>query len=346
MTETSPPERIELMGAPGSPYTRKMIAYLRYRHIRYAMRWGGMMGAPEGYPKPKVRLMPTFFFRDMNGALEAVVDSTPIIRRLEADMPGRAAVPPDPALAFINYLIEDYADEWLTKAMFHYRWHYDADAKNAGPLLIHWAEPTLPDDQARTMAETFSQRQIDRLYVVGSNETTAETIESSYVRLLDILDTLIGAQGYMLGRRPSSADFALYGQLTQLTIVDPTPAALAAERSPRVRAWVDRVDDLSGLVVQTEYWVDIDAVHAQLTPLLTEIGRVYAPFLLANAQAVMNGAEDFETEIDGRPWSQPTFPYQAKCLQWIREEFAALSPDDQARVNALIDGTGCEPLLG
>ncbi|MEO1169317.1 MAG: glutathione S-transferase C-terminal domain-containing protein [Pseudomonadota bacterium] len=346
MSEPTTPERIELMGAPGSPYTRKMVAYLRYRHIPYAMRWGGMLGAPHGYPKPKVRLMPTFFFRDMNGALEAVVDSTPIIRRLESDMPGRAAVPPDPVLAFINYLVEDYADEWLTKAMFHYRWYYDADAKNAGPLLIHWSEPTLPPDEAAKMADMFSKRQIDRLYVVGSNSVTAETIESSYVRLLDILDSLIEAQGYVLGGRPSSADFALYGQLTQLTIVDPTPAALAAEKSPRVRAWIDRIDDLSGLDVQADDWMDIEASHAALLPLLTEIGRVYAPFLLANAQAVMADTDDFETEIDGRPWSQPTFPYQAKCLQWIREAFAALSDEDQVRTRAILDGTGCEPLLG
>ena len=345
MTDATTPERIELMGAPGSPYTRKMLAYLRYRHIPYAMRWGGMLGAPEGYPKPKVRLMPTFFFRDMNGTLEAFVDSTPIIRRLENDFPGRETLPPDPVLGFLNYLIEDYADEWLTKAMFHYRWHFDTDAKNAGPLLIHWSEPTLDAQQAHLMAENFSKRQIDRLYVVGSNETTAETIESSYVRLLGILDTLIAVQGYVLGTRPSSADFALYGQLTQLAIVDPTPAALATEYSPRIRAWIDRVDDLSGLDVQREDWLDIEQARETLAPLLEEIGRVYAPFLLANAVAAMAGKESFEIEIDGQPWTQPTFPYQAKCLQWIREEFAAMSPEGQEQMRRILHGTGCELLL-
>jgi hypothetical protein len=76
-----------------------------------------------------------------------------------------------------------------------------------------------------------------------------------------------------------------------------------------------------------------------------EIGRVYAPFLLANAKAVMAGAEKFETEIDGRAWTQPTFPYQAKCLKWIRDEFAALSQADQADVRGMLAGTGCETLL-
>lgn len=337
-------DRIELMGAPGSPYTRKMLAYLRYRHIPYAMRWGGIRNAPDDLPKPKVQLLPTFFFKDDAGELEAVVDSTPIIRRLESEYDGRSCIPDDPALAFINYLIEDYGDEWLTKAMFHYRWAYQADIDNAGPLLVYWSEPTLAQDQAEQAAAMFSTRQIDRLYVVGSNEITGETIESSYKRLLAVLDTLITEQGYVLGDRPSSADFALYGQLTQLGLVDPTPAGIMNSEKQRVRAWIDRVDDLSGLD-DSGSWLSVDDAKTRLNPLLSEIGRFYAPVLLANAKAIMAGEDSFETEVDGRAWSQPSFPYQAKCLQWINEAFGALSDADQARVRELLDGTGCETLL-
>ena len=37
----------------------------------------------------------------------AVVDSTPIIRRLEAEYPGRSVIPRDPVLRFLDELLED-----------------------------------------------------------------------------------------------------------------------------------------------------------------------------------------------------------------------------------------------
>lgn len=336
---------VKLLGAPGSPYTRKMLALLRYRRIPHGVIWGGHQRPPEGLPSPKVKLLPTFYFPAADGSLEAVTDSTPIARRLEAGHHGRSAVP-DGLLGFLNYLIEDYADEWLTKAMFHYRWAYADDIANAGPLLIYWSVNDAPAAMAEPMAKAIAQRQIDRLYVVGSNPVTAATIEASYERLLGILDALVPAQGYVLGRRPATADFALYGQLTQLAIVDPTPAAAARRLAPRVRAWVDRVEDLSGLEPAAADWAAPEALAATLRPLLTEIGRVYAPFLLANAAAVAAGAADFACEIDGRPWTQPTFPYQAKCLAWICEEFGRLGAADQAAARAMLAGTGCEVLLG
>src|ERR1700749_2690023 len=103
---------IALSGAPGSPYTRKMLAVLRYRRIPYRFLARAWQAAPGGLPEPKVQLMPTFYLPGPDGALEAVVDSSPIIRRLEADDEGRSVVPADPALAFLAELIEDFANEW------------------------------------------------------------------------------------------------------------------------------------------------------------------------------------------------------------------------------------------
>ena len=337
--------RIKLLGAPGSPYTRKMLALLRYRHIPYEMIWGGHQNPPEGLPVPKVRLLPTFYFPADDGSLEAVIDSTPIIRRLEREHQGRSAIPADPALAFLDALIEDYADEWLTKAMFHYRWAREADRDNAGPLLVFWSMPAIDDDTARSVSDTFTRRQFNRLHVVGSNETTAATIEDSYKRFVSILDGLIAQGGYVLGTRPGSADFAIYGQLTQLGIIEPTSASVMREISQRVRAWLDRMEDLSGLVPDEEGWISIDMAARRLKPLLEEIGRVYVPFLIANAKAAMSGEQTVSAQIDARPWTQPVFPYQARCFEALRKAHAYLAPDARQAVDAALAGTGCDRLF-
>lgn len=336
---------LRLLGAPGSPYTRKMLAALRYRRIPHAILWGSHRTPPPGLPAPPVKLLPTLYFPTSDGGVEAAVDSSPLLRRLEREAPGRSLVPDDPVLAFLDALVEDYADEWLTKCMFHFRWAHAADAANAGPLLIHWNDPTLPDAVAAALSAEISKRQIDRLYVVGSNATTADAIERSYARLLAALDAVIQRRGFVLGARPATADVALFGQLTQLAIVEPTSAAITAAASRRVRAWVDRVEDLSGLDPQPADWISRADARTHLAPLLSEIGRVYAPFLRANAAAAQAGQDRWEAEIDGAPWTQPTFPYQAKCLVWLRGAYAALTDADRAAVDAILAGTGCEAIL-
>ena len=116
-------------------------------------------------------------------------------------------------------------------------------------------------------------------------------------------------------------------------------------RGPRVVVWTDVVEDLSGLEVADGDWIPRDAVPATLRALLAEVGRVYAPFLLANATALERGAKQVECEIDGRKWVQQPFPYQGKCLRWLREAHAALAPEDRASVDSLLSGTGCEALF-
>ena len=79
--------------------------------------------------------------------------------------------------------------------------------------------------------------------------------------------------------------------------------------------------------------------------LYAEVGRVYAPFLLANADALARGAGRVECTIDGRPFVQKPFPYQGKCLAWLREAHAALAAGDRAALDAFLAGTGCETLF-
>ncbi|MEZ5502977.1 MAG: hypothetical protein R3E50_10075 [Halioglobus sp.] len=101
------------------------------------------------------------------------------------------------------------------------------------------------------------------------------------------------------------------------------------------------MEDQCGLNADSD-WTPLEDNPATLGGLLNEIGRVYIPALLANASALAAGEKTWQALIDGAQWSQQTFPYQAKCLKWIREHYLALGDDDRARVDKVLAGTGCE----
>ena len=266
--------------------------------------------------------------------------------RLEGEYRGRSLVPTDPALAFIDALIEDYGDEWVTKAMYHYRWTYAADIDKAGRLLPVSRDLQMNSDQLQQSYDFITSRQIGRRALVGATEENQPIIEGSYGRLLDILTELFSTHDFLLGERPGRGDFGIFGQLSQLVKWDPTPMAVAATRAPKVINWVDRTDDLSWLPVDGDTgWSPVDALPRATTRLLHEIGRTYAPFMVANAAALMSGADEVVCDVEGGTYRQAPFKYQGKCLQWLREGYAALGDADRDRVDAVLAGTGCEQLF-
>lgn len=336
---------LTIIGNEGSPYSRKMRAVLRYRRIPY--HWVVSMG-PEYVKPPKVpvEVIPVLVWHDDDGAMrESMVDSTPQIGRLEREYPGRSLRHPDPVLEFLSALIEDYGDEWCTKFMFHYRWADAAGIEWARYHLIRQINPSTEPAAIEQFAGWFAKRQIDRRAVVGSSEQTRPLIEAAYQRLLGVLDRLIETRPFVLGARPCAADFGLYGQLTQLCLFDPTSARLARETAPRVVAWTERIEDLSGWRADDAQWLDRAAALPALQPLLAEIGATYVPFLLANAAAKTAGQEQVDCMILGTHWQQKVFPYQVKCLNWLRAQAAALTPTDRDGLRAALAGTGCEALL-
>ncbi len=336
---------LKLVGAHGSPYSRKMRAVLRYRRIPF--RWI-LRGSPQdvGIPEVPVALIPVLVFPGTGGAAdEAMIDSTPQIRRLEQLYGERRVIPPDPVVAFLDALIEDYADEWLTKAMFHYRWAYPPDVRKASLILPIDRDVTAPGEELAGLSKVFGERQVGRLAVVGSNETTGPIIEESYRRLLRLLDAHLERRPFLMGDRPGASDFGLFGQLSQLALFDPTSTAAAVEEGPRVIAWLHHVEDLGSLEVAEAGWTPRKELGETIRVLLSEVGRVYVPFLLANAAALERGEKQVECQIDGSPWVQRSFPYQGKCLGWLRADRAALSPDARKELDGLLEGTGCEALF-
>ena len=86
--------------------------------------------------------------------------------------------------------------------------------------------------------------------------------------------------------------------------------------------------------------VACDAADAPIVPVVTKllkvVGRVYTPFLLANAAALAAGEATFSITVKGLPDTWRAFKYQANYLTGLRFRHAAL--DEAAR-------TWIDPLL-
>jgi hypothetical protein len=230
--------------------------------------------------------------------------------------------------------------------MFHYRWYFKEDANNASTILpLSDLATDMDDGTLKEVKKMIHDRQHGRLWVVGSNDTTAKLIDSSYRRFVKLMDDHLSVSRFLFGEKPSSADFAIYGQLTQLIGFDPTSRRIASENSLRLVSWVDVMADLSGHDVNNSNWTSLEDSPPSLKEIMKEFGQMYVPALLANAKAIMDGDETWETEIDGSTWKQKAFPYQAKCLKWIKEEFNTLSKNDKTRIKTFLEGTGCEAIL-
>ena len=364
---------IKVFGNVGSPYTQKILSLLRYKNIPYTVSWGDVVQNLSflDIQPPKPVLLPTIVLKDKNGSDICKTDTTPIIRYLEDIYKDKSVIPNSSVLRFLNYLLEDFADEWTTKYMFHYRWYFNEDAENAKKMLVLQHKIDIDDESMNQFSDVIADRQINRLWVVGSNNDTANLIDQSYKRYLLLMENHLKHLPFMFGQRPSSSDFGLYGQLTQLVGFDPTPRNIAYKNSPRTVSWVNIMSDLSGLhdsggigeffgvkgnksdnktklnyFDDNDYgWIDIDNIPDSLIQIFNEVGKVYIPCLIANAKAYENGDEVWKTTIDGSIWKQKTFPYQVKCLNWIKDEFNKLSANDKKTTLDLIGGSGCEDIL-
>jgi glutathione S-transferase len=326
-------ERYRLIGSTASPYAIKLRALLRYRRIPFD--WLIMTKAlrtATAHVRPM--LIPVLQYPD--GTYRG--ETTTLAYDLEARHQGRSVIPDDNAVAFACHLLEDLADEWAVKPLFLFRW-WDAEDQ---AYVSRWAGEEWSTSEAEAGSaeeiEQFRQRQISRMVILGATAENKPLLEESYRRVLAAFEPHVGMNKYLFGSRPSLADFAWFGQLSEMA-TDPTPMRIMRHLAPFTDHWVRRLDDASG--VEGEWYPREQALDGMAEALLKIAGELYLPFLVANEQAFAKGLERLEMNVWGLPYALAPFKYQVKCLQQLREKFAALSTADRAALKPVLERTGC-----
>src|SRR3979490_2057554 len=80
--------------------------------------------------------------------------------------------------------------------------------------------------------------------ILGATAENKPLLEESYHRILAAFEPHVGMTNYIFGTRPSLADFAWFGQLSELA-TDPTPMRIMREKAPSTDHWTPRLGDAS-----------------------------------------------------------------------------------------------------
>lgn len=321
----------EIYGGPGSPYSHKIRAVFRYRRIPHTWQvpvggfsGDGSLGSDSDNPDSPLTaaakgVVPVVKYpEDIYRA-----DSTPMIDDLETRHSGRSVIPTDAGIEFLARLIEDLADEYLPIPMFYSRWTIDRQWCGRRQM-IGWSEP-IDDDELTRRATNFLERQGGQL---RSNFDPVQ-MQTATSQFYAAMENLLSQQHFLFGSRPSLADFALYGQLTQYA-VDPAACNLMKDTAVRTYQWTHLVDDLSGW---EGHWLGKEKLAIQcLTPFLAMVKDYYLP--MGELMLGLSAGQDLSTALNG-------LNYRAKTLLDLKSRLSKLPVEALDWLEPLLKDNGC-----
>jgi len=330
-----------VFGAKVSYFTGKFESYLRWRGIEYEYRPLGMRQYRSVIPgKLGATQYPSVELDDGRW----MSDTTPMIAWLEQGLPGPSVIPEDPVQRFISLLVEDYADEWLWRPAMYYRWSFAADRHLAGTRL---AEELIriPAVPVAARRHWVARRQ-EKLFVGGDGVTASNRthVEGSYLNLLDWLETVFTERPFMLGGRPTIADFGLMGPFWRHFVHDPTPARLMQDRAPAVFEWAARTWNARADIIGDASLVE--GIPGDWGPILREIGQTHLEALAQNAAAYTADRPQHDLSVQGFTYpGVPTSAYRPWCLKQLQERYNGLPETAANEVREILEDHGCwQPL--
>ena len=329
---------LKVIGGQESYFTGKLEAYLRAKGIPY-------QNVPFTIEELQAVAVRTGFFQIplvecADGSW--LVDTTLIIDYLDRLHPAPGTTPTDPAANFIALLLEDYADEWLWRSAMHYRWSFP----NSAELLSSWLAEHSPATDVSLAEKKAGWIARQKGIFVDGDGVTAETraaVESSYRQALDALETIFENRDFILGDRPTQADFGFMGPMFRHFFCDPDPARLMRDTAPGVQEWVARMWNMTPQRFASA--AQIESIPSDLGALLEPMVSAYLPYLQANQQAVVAGQEQLNYEAQGVTWTEPAKPYRLWCLDQLRKSYQTLDGAARARVADALGAAGAENIL-
>lgn len=331
-----------------SPFSYKVMAYMNYKDIPYKRIQANAQATMQGIPKLVGQpIIPVVLTPEE----EVLQDSTPIIEWFEQRYVDRAVLPQDQRLACFMWLLEDFADEYMPRIHMHTRWGNEQNRRAVSHRIARGQCYAMPQLDLSQVAAMVVARQPGFDKHLGLTDAVRGNMDEQVLELLSILEAHFLDYQFLLGFRPSLADFALYGSLFVHLYNDPNSRETMEVHGPRTCAWLETIHDFGdtrGCAGQTEFgdWLILDeGIPETLQRLLGFTAKTYVPFARACAQASQAGEKRFEAEVYGMTASFSTHHYRAWSFEQVQKRYAALEGAAKTFVDEVFSQCGVLPEL-
>ncbi len=287
-------------GWPSSPFSAKTRSYLRAVGAEFIdVKPSAVTLYRKIQPAIGYVMLPTVELSD--GTF--LQDSSRIIDHFESKPTTPTVVPSTPKQRLTSALLEVYADEWLPLIAMCTRWAIPENRRFAQMDFGRCAFPWLPSFLSRRLAKSIAGKMSSYLPVLGITERTAPEIFTWLEDLAKQLNTHFKAHRYLLGQRPSLADFALAAPLYAHVWRDPGSRHYI-ENQPDLLHWVQRVQQTAEI---SGNYLDDDNVPSTLIPILEHQRKVQFPILRETFDRVQAKVEaaDFNGKLPRSLGSTP-----------------------------------------
>lgn len=361
-------DTLTLWGSPHSFYAGKVRSYLIKKSLPFREQ---TLADPrfKDHVVPTVRHMVVPVVELPDGSL--LQDSTDIIETLEARHPANPMLPTTPVQRCVALLLDAFGTEGLLAPGMHYRWSYRVEQESFlqaefGRALHYGTSRDERNAAGRAIMDYFS----NFLPGLGVTPETIPAIEASYEALLEVLDAHFQCYPYLLGCRPTVADFGFMAPLYAHLSRDPVPSNLMKMKAPNVYRWTERMNLANGNDGEfpecTGEWLGDDAIPATLEPVLAYIFADWGPQWLADAALfndwsaghatgalveVRNERKVHQTlgmvtaPMHGTAMTRASSPNGLFLLDKALRAQAALAGDASAQWQALLARTGGESVM-
>lgn len=291
--------RYTLWGTPHSLYTGKVRSYLVKKGVPFdEVVSSDAQFLTEITPRIGHRVIPVV--ETPEG--ELVQDSTEIIELIEERTATPNFVPPGPLQRIVANLLDAFGSNYLLPLAMHYRWSYLDRQELFLRTEFARAISSMPHAERLETAGKLMMRFAGFLPNLGVTPEVIPAMEASYIELLHALERHFQHHPYLLGGRPSIADFGMMAPLFAHLGRDPVPASMMKTTAPSVFRWTERMN--SAQIVDTDYQDSLDgfpaddAVPETLEAILALVFEQWTPGLVADSKC-------FNAWVAGLPDAAP-----------------------------------------